>query len=254
MHPYLHIGSISLPAYGVFCALGIVVSCVMTLFRARRFGIRADRMLFVYTAALVCGLLGAAFTYMLITYSPQELFSMLRRGAFLREYQPGYVFYGGFLLGAAAALLAARVVKTPVRALSRALLPCLPFAHALGRVGCFFAGCCYGREARWLPGVMYPENTEWVGAPAGIPLVPAQLIEAALLLAIGAILLRRARNPRANLLRDYIRLYAPVRFFMEFLRGDAIRGAFLFLSTSQWIGLALLALTFLPVSRRRARE
>ena len=42
MHPYLHIGSISLPAYGVFCALGIVVSCVMTLFRARRFGIRAD--------------------------------------------------------------------------------------------------------------------------------------------------------------------------------------------------------------------
>lgn len=79
---------------------------------------------------------------------------------------------------------------------------------------------------------------------AGIPLVPAQLIEAALLLAIGAILLRRARNPRANLLRDYIRLYAPVRFFMEFLRGDAIRGAFLFLSTSQWIGLALLALTF----------
>ena len=166
MHPYLHIGSISLPAYGVFCALGIVVSCVMTLFRARRFGIRADRMLFVYTAALVCGLLGAAFTYMLITYSPQELFSMLRRGAFLREYQPGYVFYGGFLFGAAAALLAARAVKTPVRALSRALLPCLPFAHALGRVGCFFAGCCYGREARWLPGVVYPENTEWVGAPA----------------------------------------------------------------------------------------
>lgn len=154
MHPYLHIGSISLPAYGVFCALGIVVSCVMTLFRARRFGIRADRMLFVYTAALVCGLLGAAFTYMLITYSPQELFSMLRRGAFLREYQPGYVFYGGFLFGAAAALLAARAVKTPVRALSRALLPCLPFAHALGRVGCFFAGCCYGREARWLPGVV----------------------------------------------------------------------------------------------------
>ena len=194
MHPYLHIGSISLPAYGVFCALGIVVSCVMTLFRARRFGIRADRMLFVYTAALVCGLLGAAFTYMLITYSPQELFSMLRRGAFLREYQPGYVFYGGFLFGAAAALLAARAVKTPVRALSRALLPCLPFAHALGRVGCFFAGCCYGREARWLPGVVYPENTEWVGAPAGIPLVPAQLIEAALLLAIGAILLRRARE------------------------------------------------------------
>ena len=179
---------------------------------------------------------------------------MLCRGAFLREYQPGYVFYGGFLFGAAAALLAARVVKTPVRALSRALLPCLPFAHALGRVGCFFAGCCYGREARWLPGVVYPENTEWVGAPAGIPLVPAQLIEAALLLAIGAILLRRARNPRANLLRDYIRLYAPVRFFMEFLRGDAIRGAFLFLSTSQWIGLALLALTFLPASRRRARE
>lgn len=254
MHPYLHIATLALPAYGVFCALGVVVSCVMTLFRARRFGIRADRALFVYTAALVCGLLGASLTYMLITYSPRELFSMLRRGAFLREYQPGYVFYGGFLLGAAAALLAARIVKTPVRALSHTLLPCLPFAHALGRVGCFFAGCCYGREARWLPGVVYPENTEWVGAPAGVPLVPTQLIEAAILLVIGAILLRRARNPRANLLRDYIRLYALIRFFMEFLRGDAIRGAFLFLSTSQWISLALLALTFLPAFRRRAGE
>lgn len=254
MHPYLSIGSLSLPAYGVLCALGILVSCLMTLFRARRFGIRADRALFVYTAALVFGLLGASFTYMLITYSPRELFSMLRRGTFLQEYQPGYVFYGGFLLGAAAAILSARLLKTPVRALSRALLPSLPFAHALGRVGCFLAGCCYGREARWLPGVVYPENLEWVGAPAGIPLVPVQLIEAALLLLIGLLLLRRARNPRANLLCDYIRLYAPVRFFMEFLRGDAIRGAFLFLSTSQWISLALFALTLLPAFHKRARD
>lgn len=254
MHPYLYIGTVSLPAYGVFCALGIVVSCLMTLFRARRFGIRADRALLVYTAALACGLLGASFTYMLITYSPQELFSMLRRGTFFREYQPGYVFYGGFLFGTAAALLAARLVKTPAHALSRVLLPSLPFAHALGRIGCFCAGCCYGRRAHWLPGVVYPENSEWIGAPAGIPLVPIQLIEAALLLLIGMLLLRRARKPRARLLRDYICLYAPVRFFMEFLRGDAIRGTFLFLSTSQWISLALLALALLPALRKRARD
>lgn len=254
MHPYLHLGSISLPAYGIFCALGIVVSCIMTLLRARRFGIRADYALLVYTIALVCGLLGAAFTYMLITYSPQELFSMIRRGAFLREYQPGYVFYGGFLLSTAAALFASRLLKTPVRALSCALLPSLPFAHALGRVGCFFAGCCYGCEAHWLPGVVYPENTEWVSAPAGVPLVPIQLIEAALLLIIGTILLRLARSSRARPLRDYIRLYAPVRFFMEFLRGDVIRGSFLFLSTSQWISLVLLAFTLLPAFRERASD
>ena len=120
--------------------------------------------------------------------------------------------------------------------LVNAIVPCIPLGHAIGRVGCLFAGCCYG----------LPYNG--IGAihlnPVGIthPVFPVQLLEAVLnLILSGCLLLYSRKKPSGySLLFLYLICYAVIRFLLEFLRGDQIRGLFIGLSTSQWISLLML--------------
>ena len=130
------------------------------------------------------------------------------------------------------------------------LVPTLPLIHALGRVGCFCAGCCYGVEAAEPWGIPF---THAIAAPNGVPLLPVQLYECAAELMIFLFLLWYA--PRAaskgGILRAYMLAYAPVRFVLEFFRGDVVRGIYGPLSTSQWISLAVMAAAIVWLVRKR---
>ncbi len=164
---------------------------------------------------------------------------------YLREpAPPGLTFYGGLLGGAAGALLFVWRYGLPLGAVGDAAAPSLALAHALGRCGCFLAGCCFGRPARppW-PGVLFRHPV----APAtvlggGVPLHPVQLYEAAGLLLLGAALLLARRSPRlrGRLLALHLAGYALLRLGTEALRGDPLRGSLGGLSTSQLIALATL--------------
>lgn len=116
------------------------------------------------------------------------------------------------------------------------LLPSVLLFHMFGRLGCFFAGCCYGREANW--GVVFMHS---LNAPNGVPLIPVQLFEAAfnLLMLVAILIIRPERKRQGLLLPLYLIAYAIGRFILEFFRGDMGRGIFLF-STSQWISLFVL--------------
>jgi len=106
-------------------------------------------------------------------------------------------------------------------------VPFLPLGYGFGRIGCWFAGCCYG----------FPFHGGHF---------PVQLVDAFVSFGVCAFLASYSKKAQSGkTLLMYLRIYAVQRFLIEFLRGDAVRGAFLFLSTSQWISIALLLCSFL---------
>jgi phosphatidylglycerol:prolipoprotein diacylglycerol transferase len=142
----------------------------------------------------------------------------------------GFVFFGGLLAGVAFVLLYRLSGLYLSPGVLWAMLPALVFGHALGRVGCFLAGCCFGKVTDWW----------WAVPMAGEHRHPTQLIEALGLFILGAYLLRSKRG-KLWLLGCYFLSYGLLRFGVETLRGDLIRGSWGQLTPSQWISLGLMA-------------
>lgn len=149
--------------------------------------------------------------------------------------RPGLVFYGGFLGGAAGLALYCRLYKIPLLAAADCAVPGLAFGHAIGRVGCFFAGCCYGKEV----GAGFPLAVTLAGATRH----PVQLYEATGLVALGFATLFIRAKPPGRLIAFYAVGYAVLRLFTETLRGDGAERGYLIpeiLSTSQAIAIAIV--------------
>ncbi len=246
MKPSFDLWGVTFASYGVMCALGVIAALVFSLIRVRRAQLSVSHAFVLFVFALSLGLAGAFFSHMFVSYSPAELFSLIRRGAFFREYSPGFVYYGGLISGFFGACIVSRLLRFHLSDYVPAMLPALPLAHAFGRVGCFLAGCCYGIESRF--GFVYPPGGS---APAFISLFPVQLLESALLILICLLLCLYVKKGKTHVLSMYVYLYASVRFMLEFLRGDLHRGIFLSLSTAQWTSLLLLFLFLLPVKSLR---
>lgn len=137
------------------------------------------------------------------------------------------------------------------------IVPVLPLAHAFGRAGCFFAGCCYGVPTDGILGVVYTHAIG--GAPSGVSLLPIQLLEAGINLAICALLMLFTRHTRTKtfVLPVYVVCYGVARFCLEFYRYDYIRGSLFGLSVSQWISAigVFLSIIYIGLSlRRKARN
>ncbi len=232
------------PIYSIWLAsvAGLGAVCAFLLARGRRFGIsRVD-----LTNAAALGLVGAIAggkalylaTALPILWAARDI--LARDTALLAQLlTSGMVFYGGlfgFLLAAQWYCLRYRV---HARAFWDLTAPAIPLFHAFGRVGCFLNGCCHGRACPTF-GIPF---TQSLGSANGIPYFPIQLAEAAGNLFLFVVLARFAwRHPgQGRTLPAYLAAYALMRFILEFFRGDAVRGIWLGLSTSQWISLAILA-------------
>jgi phosphatidylglycerol:prolipoprotein diacylglycerol transferase len=150
----------------------------------------------------------------------------------------GFVFYGGFL----GALLFLALFKILFKKLSLndlwPMLPALALGHGIGRIGCFLAGCCFGKPTELFWGVFMHEHYRH----------PTQLIEASGLIALGIYLLKsNASKPR--LISLYLVFYGLLRFGVEALRGDMVRGSWGLLTPSQWISLLLITSGILVFAR-----
>jgi phosphatidylglycerol:prolipoprotein diacylglycerol transferase len=123
--------------------------------------------------------------------------------------------------------------------------PGLALGHALGRLGCFAAGCCYGRETHvpWAVTFHNPLAAEIVGTPLNVPLHPTQLYEMIVELAncVFLVWLIKRKKFEGEILGTYLILYGVARYFIEFFRGDPGRGQFIgFMTTTQAISLLLV--------------
>ena len=163
----------------------------------------------------------------------------------------GQMFYGGFWGGLLGVLLFSKLVKTRPVLFFDALAVGLALTQSIGRIGCFFAGCCHGAQTDGAFSIVYSQSAA-PDTPLNTPLVPVQLIESAFCLLIFVILMlygaqkSAGKNRGVKIRRDgnafvlYCVLYAVFRFIVEFWRGDPVRGFVGALSWSQFIGVLIL--------------
>lgn len=237
MYPYIYI---VLPSYSVMALVGGFAALCLMFFRLDRYQIEFAAFLKMFFLCVVGGFIGSK-----VLFAATQLPWLFRNFSLLNLLllipQSGLVFYGG-LFGVIFTLMWLTAKDPDLRERAfRLAVPAMPLFHVFGRVGCFLAGCCYGRE---LAGPLT------VG-PLELTRVPVQLMEALAELFLFALLMLLERKaPGADPLRVYLTLYALIRFCDEFLRGDTVRGIFFGLSTAQWISLMILAVyaakLFLP--------
>lgn len=251
MLPYLHIGKISLPSYGVLMALGIIVAVLISYIRLKKNGETFDSLLLVGAITMLLALFGAVFAYFAFSYGLKRLFLELFSGDFSALENVGMVYYGGLIGGVIGAIAAVLINKFDFTVFSDAMVPALPIGHAFGRIGCLLAGCCYG-----LPydGVLAVHSAF---VDSAITLFPIQAVESAaniLMFLVLTIYVNRNSDRKHNTLVAYLFLYSIERFVIEIYRGDSIRGIFYGLSSSQWISIAIFAVVLIRFAVLRIKD
>lgn len=242
-----------IPLYGLLGVAGLLLGLAFGLWRCPRFGLTRDDGAYIYVFAALGGLLGAKLLY-LLTVLPQFIADLSAGNTLAAKYLTGGLVYYGGVLGAVAGLaLSVRWFKKDMPSAFAALTPGLPLMHVVGRVGCHLTGCCYGTITSSPLSVVYSHSAF---APNGVPLLPVQLIEAGaeLLIFVFLLLFTRRKNRWAATVPAYLLIYAPVRFVLEFFRGDGVRGFLGPLSTSQVISLLCMAgsIIWLILLKKRA--
>ena len=241
----LTIGKITIHGYGLMIAIGILCCIAMGMYRAKKYKLNPEAVIDIALYGVLAGFLGAKLLYVIVEFP-----------AFIKDPlsvlgSEGFVVYGGIILGVLAAIIYCKVKGLVFLEYFDLCAPSISLAQGFGRIGCFLAGCCYGRETQSFLGVVFPANSM---APAGIKVLPTQLFSSAGDFLITAILLLYYKNTGDGGAL-YMILYGVGRFLIEFLRADD-RGNIGMLSTSQMISIVIVAgaVVLLWQNRRRDRE
>ncbi|MDR0943857.1 MAG: prolipoprotein diacylglyceryl transferase [Ruminococcus sp.] len=238
--PFQILGRV-ITGYGIAVTIGLLV-CFFFLTRQanRRLDGDGDALLVLLFAG------GGAFLgghllfgiVSLANYGFQTITSFDGFFRFMNDFFGGSVFYGGLIGGIIAALITVRVMKLPWYPMVDLLTTIIPLFHCFGRIGCFLGGCCYGIPSE----IGFTFRHSIVHAANGVNRFPVQLLEAGFNLALFFVLFSLFKNEklRGKLLFLYLSCYSFARFFLEYLRGDSVRGEWAIgLSTSQIISIAL---------------
>ena len=249
MHEYLHIFGLNLPLYGLMILCGIAVANAVALSLCNRFKADKVEMLLVESYGIVGAFVGSKILFLLIAYKEIDWARVVELKYLYMILSNGFVFYGGLIGAILFMMLSGKIHGVDVWFYLRKFIFMIPIMHAFGRVGCFFAGCCYGRPYEGWGAVVFPEGSQ---ALAGVKLFPVQLVEAILVLIIAIVILTlQIKKDFFYTIEAYLLSYCVVRFVLEFLRYDAIRGEAFGLSTSQWISIAVFIGTIVSIIYRK---
>lgn len=230
----LHVAGIEfiIPAYGLFACIGLF--CIM-LFLYNRIDLLKISFKKFLLLILFMGIgVGIGSKFLFILTKIPDIIANFSIGYLLKTIiTSGFVFYGGLFGAILGVCVYSKVFKLNVSKTLNMIVPAFPMFHAFGRLGCFFAGCCYGKVASW----GFSLESE-----PGVLRIPIQLIESGCILLILLVLLlvEKRFNGTKKLLPIYLGLYAIIRFILEFYRGDKIRGIWAGLSTSQWVSILII--------------
>jgi len=222
----LHFGRFFLPTYGLLVATGVLLGLWISVRNSAKQGIDPDKAWNFGILIVLCGIVGAKVLYIINDWSqyadhPAEIFT-------IDTLQAGGVFSGGLIAALIAAVWYIRRHHLPALAICDAFAPGLALGHAIGRVGCFAAGCCFGKPtSHWWGGTFHSETAHRISdTPLNVPLQPTQLFESAVELANFFLLMWMFKRKKfdGQVFGAYLILYGVARFFLEFLRGDPGRG------------------------------
>ncbi len=228
MHPQLfHIGWFWVPTYGVLVATGVLVGIYTAARFAGRSGIDPEKAWNLGILAIISAIIGAKLLLLIDDWGwyaahPRDIFS-------LATLQAGGVFYGGLIAAVALSVWYIRRNHLPVLRTCDAFAPGIALGHAIGRLGCFAAGCCYGKPTSLPWGVTFtnPLANTLSNTPLNVPIHPTQIYESLVELTNFFLLswLFQHRKTEGQVIGAYMFLYGIARFFLEFLRNDPDRGS-----------------------------
>ena len=212
MHPVLFkIGPYSVYSYGAMLALAFLVCSFLAKRRAASIGMDGEKILDLTVLLIMSGVIGGRIMFVILDLEyfktrPLDIFKL---------WEGGLVWYGGLILAVISGAVFLRIYKMPILKTADLMMPYVALGQAIGRIGCFLNGCCYGKT----------------------PALPTQLFESAAMLIVYLILRRRVpSNGRTFFL--YLILYSVFRFFNEFIRGDNML-AVMGLTFSQFISVII---------------
>lgn len=249
MFPEINFFGATLNLYGLCASVGLIAMGVVAFILGRKYKILLEDILFGEIFMLIGAFIGAHILYAL-TYLPEiiKYTSMTVSNGWeahyffdiIFKYMGGMVYYGGLILGIVFGVLYCKFRKLNLHNYSDCFAVGIPLFHSIARLGCFFAGCCYGIESVF-----------GFADEHGVTRFPVQLLECVInaMLFAALLVLFRKGIMKGMLIYAYLLSYGTLRFFIEFLRGDEFRGIFLFLSTSQWISLILIGFSLYKVIR-----
>jgi phosphatidylglycerol---prolipoprotein diacylglyceryl transferase len=258
--------------WGLMITLAFLAAALVAHARADRAGVDGDRLVGLYLVTFLAGLAGSRLLHFTMA-EPERFFRDPL--VYLRFWEGGFAFWGGVVLGGLTAILWAHWRKLPVWALTDLLAPPVMLGLAIGRIGCFFAGCCHGRACPVPEGAVnllpadFSGGALWVSASPPFvvemfhhgmgmrdtPMLPTHLWEcvAAFLLFLVLSWAWRRRRHDGQVFGLLLVLYAVVRAVIELFRGDTVRGVGWFghLSTSQVVGIPMFLLGLLVIALTR---
>lgn len=217
MHPVLFkFGPVTIYTYGVMVFTGAMASYFYSLKVSPRFALSREFVSDLFFWSVIFGFLGARITYILL-----DIPGFIADPSVYIFTGSGFVFFGGMFSGALTVYWYSRKNKRNIADVCDMAAPCIALAHAFGRIGCFFYGCCYGHEHLF---------------------IPVQLLSSLCLFILFVFLelFSRKRPFSGSVACAYLILYGVLRFSIEFLRADP-RGFYGPFSTSQWFSLFAVA-------------
>lgn len=227
-----NIGPFTVHGYGLFIAIGLIACLFLATYRAPKRGLNPDMCYGILYSGVITGFIGAKLFFILVEWD-----------SFIKDpvsfiSSSGFVVYGGITFGVLAGFVYCKIKKESFVSYFDLVVPSIAIAQGFGRIGCFMAGCCYGRPTESFIGIAFHNS---LYAPNNIKLIPTQLLSAAGdFLIMGILLFLDKKITKKGMLAGiYIVLYSVGRFGIEFLRNDE-RGSVGTLSTSQFYGLMAL--------------
>ncbi|MBI5207488.1 MAG: prolipoprotein diacylglyceryl transferase [Candidatus Firestonebacteria bacterium] len=250
----IELGPIYIYTYGLMVALGFLGAITLSVKLAKIEGISQDSILDLCFWILIFSIIGARIFYVILNFSfyqenPLEV---------IQVYKGGLVFYGGFISGIMTCVFYTKKYNLPIWKIGDILAPGIAFGEAIGRIGCFFNGCCYGKETTLPWGIKFPPGSlssflygnEHHIHPTQIYAFLSNIIIFAFLF-----FFFKRKKFQGQIFWLYVILYAVGRFFVEIWRGDIERGFFMgIISTSQTIAVIFLIIgisMYFYLSRRK---
>ena len=203
MHIDITLFGLTIPAYGCMIASGVIMANIFAMFVLKRTKQDLNDFIILEAFCILGAFLGAKGLYLAVS-SRQIQWSRLTDFAYFNQLmQGGFVFYGGLIGGLLCVIGAGKIYKMDYMSYIRNFIFLIPLIHGFGRIGCFLAGCCYGKPYHG-PGAVVRKSWKYT-------------------------------------IDTYFVLYGITRFILEFFRYDTIRGVYAGLATSQWISLLVIA-------------
>jgi phosphatidylglycerol:prolipoprotein diacylglycerol transferase len=233
MYPILfQSGSIKISSYGFMIAIAFFIAVIFIDRKAVLEGpIYRNNILDLLIIVVITGIIGARLLY--VINKPQEYNSFLD---IVKIWEGGLVFHGGLILGLIGGSLFIYYKKMPFNKTAEILIPYLVLGQALGRIGCFLNGCCYGTFS----------NLPWAVKLESHYRHPTQIYSAVtlFLLFILFIEIRNKKLFNGKIIWLYLLSYSVIRFFLEFLRGDNPKLHYNFISLTffQIVSLIILVI------------